>query len=78
MNIVIRAAPFGRLLLSQRTPGGDLMDQCSSARHPMSATGIPTNCPGHDLTLGIKFQAVAVLTGQRLGTSLTLQLVDSH
>ena len=44
----------------------------------MSATGILTNWPGHDLTLGIKFQAKAVLTGQRLATSLSLQLVDSH
>ena len=44
----------------------------------MSATGIPTNWPGHDLTLGIKFQAVAVLTGQRLGTSLPLQPVAYH
>ena len=37
------------VVTSQRTPGGDLMDQCSTARHPMSATGIPTNWPGHDL-----------------------------
>ena len=44
----------------------------------MSATGIPTNWPGHDLTLGIKFQAAAVLTGQRLGTSLSLQPVAPH
>jgi hypothetical protein len=63
---------------SQRTPGGDLMDQCSTARHPTSATGIPTNWPGHDLTLGIEFQAEEVLTDQRLETSLSPQLVDSH
>ena len=29
------------------------MDQCSVARHPISATGDLTNQPGHDLTLGI-------------------------
>lgn len=44
----------------------------------MSATGIPTVRPGHGLTLGIKFQGASVLTGQRLGTSLSLQPVDSH
>ena len=44
----------------------------------MSATGIPTNWPEHDLDLGIKFQVHAVLTGQRLGTSLSLQPVDAH
>ncbi len=30
-----------RLFSSRRAPGGDLMDQCSTARHPMSATGNP-------------------------------------
>ncbi len=34
-----------------------LMDQCSTARHPISATGIPTNWPAHGLTLGIKIPA---------------------
>src|SRR5712675_2035417 len=38
---------------SQRSPGGNLMDQCSAARHPISATGDLTNRPGHDLHLGI-------------------------
>lgn len=60
---------------SQETPGGDLMDQCSTAQHPTSATGIPVHRPGHDLALGIKFLEAAVLTGQRLGTSLSLQPV---
>jgi hypothetical protein len=44
----------------------------------MSATGIPTNWPGHDLTLGIKFRGHAVLTGQRLGTSLSLSWIVCH
>lgn len=43
----------GRTCSSRRAPGGDLMDQCSVARHPISATGDLTNQPGHDLTLGI-------------------------
>src|SRR5712672_3639824 len=38
---------------SRRPPGGNLMDQCSAARHPISATGNLTNRPGHDLHLGI-------------------------
>jgi hypothetical protein len=59
---------------SRRRPNGSVL----SARHPMSATGILTNWSGHDLTLGIKFQAAAVLTGQRLGTSLSLQPVATH
>ena len=29
------------------------MDQCSTARHPMSATDDLTNRPGHDLALEI-------------------------
>jgi len=29
------------------------MDQCSVARHPMSATGDLTNRPGHDLHLEV-------------------------
>jgi hypothetical protein len=47
----------------------------------MSATGIPTHWPGHDLALGIEFQARGVLTGQRLGTSLpqnSSEVVDPH
>jgi len=44
----------------------------------MSATGIPTVWPGHGLTLEIKFQRQEVLTGQRLGTSLSRQPVDPH
>src|SRR6266403_1446429 len=38
---------------SRRPPGGNLMDQCSAARHPISATGNLANRPGHDLHLGI-------------------------
>src|ERR1700694_1010561 len=38
---------------SPRPPGGNLMDQCSVARHPISATGDLTNRPGHDLQLEI-------------------------
>ncbi len=40
------------------------MDQCSVARHPMSATSGLTNRPGHDLCSGIRFQELTVLTGQ--------------
>jgi hypothetical protein len=40
-----RSPPFPSVLAqpisSLRTPGGDLMDQCSAARHPISATGDP-------------------------------------
>src|SRR5260370_856994 len=32
---------------SRRPPGGNLMDQCSAARHPISATGNLANRPGH-------------------------------
>jgi hypothetical protein len=40
-------------LSSPRTPGDNLMDQCSLARHPTRATGGLTNQPGHDLELGV-------------------------
>ncbi len=46
-------ARCGETCSSRRTPGGNLMDQCSVARHPISATGDLTNRPGHDLQLGI-------------------------
>ena len=43
----------GQTCSSPRPPGGYLMDQCSAARHPISATGDLTNRPGHDLAVGI-------------------------
>jgi hypothetical protein len=45
------------------------MDQCSQARHPISATATLTNQPGHDLTPGIHTSQVVMtmLSGQRLG-----------
>jgi hypothetical protein len=38
---------------SPREPSDKLMDQCSVARHPISATGTLTNEPGHDLALEV-------------------------
>ena len=43
----------GQTCSSPRAPGGNLMDQCSAARHPTSVTDDLTNRPGHDLALGI-------------------------
>src|ERR1700694_2891704 len=53
---IIRSPPncvVAQPIQSPRPPGGNLMDQCSVARHPISATGDLTNRPGHDLHLGI-------------------------
>ena len=53
---IIRSPPNSVVLQpiqSRRPPGGNLMDQCSAARHPISATGDLTNRPGHDLHLEI-------------------------
>ena len=55
-------------------PSGDLMDQCSTARHPMSAWWATRTCrPGHALALGIPtgLQGKEVLTGQRLETRIS-------
>ena len=51
------------------------MDQCSVARHPISATGELTNRPGHDLHLGIDARPrfAIVLTGWRLGNQRPAQ-----
>ena len=56
---------------ARRTPGGDLMDQCSRHDTPSALQAALTNQPGHDLTLGIDAPGAAVLTGRRLGTSLS-------
>src|SRR5271163_1058203 len=42
-----------RTCSSPRAPGDKLMDQCSAARHPISATGTLTNRPGRDLALEV-------------------------
>jgi hypothetical protein len=65
------------------------MDQCSVARHPISATGDLTNRPVHDLHLGIdpRPRFSLVLTGWRLGNLASRAvneipvrntLIDSH
>ena len=47
--------------------GDGLMDQCSTARHPMSATDDQTNQPGHGLPLKVAMPwRNKVLTGRRI------------
>ena len=56
------------------------MVQCSKHVIPPAITVHLTNRPAHDLVLGLNAQRRLVLTGQRLGTSLTdsATLVDPH
>lgn len=56
------------------------MVQCSKHVIPPAIKGLLTDQPAHDLELGLNVQARQVLTGQRLGTILTLKsgMVDPH
>jgi hypothetical protein len=56
------------------------MVQCSKHVIPPAITIDLTNRPAHDLDLGLHVQRRAVLTGRRLGTSLTpkAEPVESH
>ena len=56
-----------------------LMDQCSSARHPISAWHAQTNQPGHGLSPEIAMpQGLAVLPGWWSGPSLPEPLGDRY
>ena len=57
------------------------MVQCSQHVIPPAIQVHLTNRPAHDLGLGLDVQRRTVLTGQRLGTSLTqhvAEVVDPH
>lgn len=59
----------GETCSSPRAPGRQPNGSVLEARHPISATGDPTNRPGHDLGVGINHhsRACTVLTVRRLG-----------
>jgi hypothetical protein len=57
------------------------MDQCSRHDTPSALWAALTDRPGHDLAVGINSQEAEVLTGRRLGASLTdtaSEVVDPH
>jgi hypothetical protein len=57
------------------------MVQCSQHVIPPAIQVHLTNRPAHDLELGLDVLRISVLTGQRLGTSLTQdvgEVVDPH
>ena len=81
-KIIVSCPPLiAGLLPGAESTRRDLMDQCSKHDTPSALWAALTDQPGHDLTLGIEFQATTVLTGRRLGTSLAcsrVEVVDPH